>query len=1041
MRRFPGLLVIFSFCATAQEVSPKLFDGLQWRLIGPFRGGRAVAASGVPDGGSTFYFGSVDGGIWKTSDAGTVWTPVFDNQPVASIGALAVAASNPQVIYAGTGESDIRSDLASGDGVYKSTDAGKTWKNIGLRDTRQISRIVVSPRDPNVVFVAALGHAYAPSEERGVFVSTNGGETWQKVLDRGPKVGAADLAMATDEPRILFAAMWEAHRPPWSVYAPLGGPGSGLFRSTDSGKTWQQLTGRGLPAGEWGRIGVAMAGGTHGRRIYVAIDAKDAGLYRSDDGGDTWTRVNSDSRITSRAWYFSSITADPNDPDILYIPNVALYKLSNGGQTLSIVRGAPGGDDYHQLWIDPSNSAHMVLATDQGTTASLDAGATWSTWYNQPTAQFYHVVTDTASPYHIYGAQQDSGTAATTSRTDHGQIDGRDWFSVGGSESGYIAPDPKDPNIFYISGTYGSVDRFDRRTSQSQNVAPWPMSGFGLDLSKRKYRDPWTPVLVFSPAQPNALYLGTQFVMRTLDGGLHWQTISPDLTGAKKDTTNSQEALSVDNAKDRGYGIVYTIAPSPLSSMEIWAGSDTGLIHLTRDAGKTWLNITPEGLSTWSKITHIEVSHFVRGEAYAAIDRHRLDDMHPYLFRTRDFGKTWKPIIEGISDHAFLNAVREDPQHKGLLFGATEFGVYVSFNDGDLWLPLQLNLPVTSVRDLAIHGDDLVIATHGRSFWILDDITLLRQIGENVAGSDAWLYKPARATRSTSDNFLGTPLPPEEPQAQNPPRGAYLDYYLRNDVSGEIKLEILDARGQLVRRYSSRDQPAKPPANVAIAPRWFPQPQELSEKAGMHRFVWDLRYGRAGDETEFDEEEGAQRWPGPLVIPGIYKVKLTVNGGEFVQPLEVRMDPRSQATNAELLAQFHWAQRVTGDLSAARKAARQIHALQMQLNKTKTGLGETQKALLDAVTAANRNMAEILTGSAQETESSLQAVTRALTTTFSALENADRTPPSQVISLYQETTKTLKARLADWEVWQQRNLGALNQQLTQAGLAPIQISQ
>ncbi len=1042
MRRLFGWLLIFSFCCTAQEVSPNLFNGLHWRLIGPFRGGRAVAVSGVPNGGSTFYFGSVDGGIWKTDDAGTVWTPVFDNQPVASIGALAVAPSDSNIIYAGTGESDIRSDLASGDGVYKSLDGGKTWKNIGLRDTRQISRIVVNPRDPNVVFVAALGHAYAPNDERGVFLSMDGGESWQKVLDRGPSVGAADLAMAIDQPQVLFAAMWEAHRPPWSTYAPLGGPGSGLFRSTDNGKSWQQLTGHGLPGGEWGRAGIAVAGRTKGKRIYAAIDAKDAGLYRSDDGGDTWTRVNSDARITSRAWYFSSITADPNDADVLYIPNVALYKLSNGGETLSIVRGAPGGDDYHQLWIDPSNSSHMVLATDQGTTVSLNGGATWSTWYNQPTAQFYHVITDNEFPYHVYGAQQDSGTAATASRTDHGQIDGRDWFSVSGSESGYIAPDPKDPNIFYVSGTYGSVDRFDRRTSQSQNIAPWPMSGFSLDISKSKYRDPWTPVLVFSPAQPNALYLGTQFVMKTLDGGLHWQTISPDLTGASKDAESKpQGPVTINNAKERGYGLVYTIAPSPLSSAEIWAGTDTGLIHLTRDAGRTWSNITPEGLSAWSKITHIEVSHFTRGEAYAAVDRHRLDDMRPYLLRTRDFGKTWKPIITGIADHAFLNAIREDPKHKGLLFAGTEFGVYVSFNDGDLWLPLQLNLPVTSVRDLVIHGDDLVIATHGRSFWILDDITPLRQIGENVASVDAWLYKPATAIRMTSDSFPGTPVPPEEPQAQNPPRGAYLDYYLRDNASGEITLEILDARGKTIRRFSSGDKPIKPPANVPIAPRWFPKPQELSEEAGMHRFVWDLRYGRTGETTEFDEEEGAQRWLGPLVLPGTYKVKLTINGRESVQPLEVRMDPRSRATNAELLAQFQWAQRVFVDMVAARKAAAELHELQTQLGKVKASLGEDKKSLLDAIAAVNQKSGDILTGGTQGSEYGLQAASRALTTTLSALENADRMPPSQVIALYQETGKTLNARLAEWNALKETALPGLNQQLQDVGIAQIPTSQ
>ncbi|MGI8962671.1 MAG: WD40/YVTN/BNR-like repeat-containing protein [Bryobacteraceae bacterium] len=1009
-----GRCLIFLFCISlnGQSISPDLFSGLKWRLIGPFRGGRAIAVSGVPGAGRTFYFGAVDGGIWKTTDAGTVWTPIFDTQPVASIGALEVAPSNPKILYAGTGETDIRSDLATGDGVYKSTDSGRTWKNIGLGDTRQISRIVVDPTNPNIVLVAALGHAYAGNDERGVFLSTNGGETWEKTLNRGPQIGAADLAIAMDEPHLVFAAMWNAHRPPWITYAPNSGPGSGLYRSTDGGKTWKQLNGQGLPEGEWGRVGVAVTRGTRGKRIYATIDAKKGGLFRSDDSGDTWTRVNTDPRITSRAWYFSSITADPNDPDVVYIPNVAFYRLSDGGKTLSIVRGAPGGDDYHQVWIDPENSLHMVLATDQGTTITLNGGQTWSTWYNQPTAQFYHVITDNAFPYHVYGTQQDSGTAAIPSRTDHGQIDSRDWFSVGGSESGYIAPDPKDPNIIYVAGTYGEVSRFDRRMMQSQNIAPWPTSGFSLDAGLRKYRDPWTPVIVFSPLQHNALYLGTQYVMKTLDGGLHWQKISPDLTGdSRSDIHAKPEApVTVENAKHLGYGVVYTISPSPLNSAEIWAGSDTGLVHLTRNAGKAWSNVTPGGLSDWSKITHIEVSHFTPGEAYVAVDRHRLDDMQPYLFRTRDYGKTWTPIAEGIASHAFLNVVREDPKRKGLLFAGTEFGVYVSFDEGDRWQPLQLNLPVTSVRDLVIHDSDLVIATHGRSFWALDDIAPLRQISHDVASVDYWLFKPDRATRITNDVFLGTPLPPEEPQAQNPAPGAYLDYYLREPPAGEIVLEILDLHGKVVQRFSSRDKPPIPPANLAIAPRWLPKAQQLTGKAGMHRFVWDLRCAAIRDDTSGDEidSEGGPAWRAPLVLPGTYKVKLTVNGRQLIQPLVVVMDPRSQATTADLIQQFQWAQRAFADMIRARKTAAEVDAVEKQVHDRTPKLDEKQKASLAAVTEGLRS-----------------AVT-GLTSALNAVESADRRPPAQVIALYLESAKALKATLADWEALKRVTLTGQN---------------
>ena len=904
-----ALIAAVCFALNAQPLSPHLFNGLEWRLIGPFRGGRAVAVSGVPGGGATFYFGAVDGGIWKTEDAGTIWSPVFDGQPIASIGAIAVSPSDPNLIYAGTGESDIRSDLASGNGVYKSSDGGKTWRNVGLPETRQISRIVVDPHNPQIVFVAALGHAYGPNPDRGIFRSKDGGETWQKVLYKNPGTGAAHLALATRKPNMLFATLWNAHRPPWSAYGPLETSGSGLFRSLDGGTSWTELTGNGLPSGQWGRSAVSIS--ADGQRVYVLIDAKDAGLYRSDDGGESWTRVNNDPRLTGRAWYFSSITIDPNDPDILYVPNVAFYKLSGGGRELSIVRGAPGGDDYHQVWIDPADSRHMVLATDQGTTVSLNGGATWSTWYNQPTAQLYHVTTDNDFPYHVYGAQQDSGTAAMPSRTDHGEIDARDFFTVGGSESGYIAPDPQDPDIFYISGTYGTLVRFNRKLMQSQNIAPSaaPQS-FNTPIHEHEYRDPWTPVVVFSPAQPNALYYGTQYVMRTLDGGMHWQKISPDLT-----ITNSKP--------DRG--VVNTIAPSPLNANEIWAGSDTGLIHVTRDGAKTWTNVTPPGVSEWSRISLIEPSHFAPGEAYAAVDRHRLDDQRPYIFRTRDYGKSWQSITAGIAENAFVYCVREDPKRRGLLYAGTELGVYVSFDGGDHWQSLQLNLPVTSVRDLVVHGDDLVAATHGRSFWILDNIAPLREAAAKAETTSAILYTPITAYRVKHDLFLGTPLPPEEPQAQNPPEGAYIDYYLP-EAASEITLDILDATGQLVRHYSSSDQPVPPPQSPAIAERWMPKPQRLSNAPGMHRFIWDLRYGHPREVTIDDPEgTGIESWIGPLIVPGKYKARLTVNGRSLVQPFDVKLDPRCTTSQADLVTQFQWAQRAFDDLIATRLQIRELH--------------------------------------------------------------------------------------------------------------------
>ncbi len=704
-RSFITLFLLLAISAVAQSVPPELTNGLKWRLIGPFRGGRAVAVAGVPGDSTTFYFGAVNGGVWTTTDAGTVWTPIFDSQPVGSIGAIAVAPSDPKTIYAGTGESDIRSDLSSGNGVYKSNDGGVTWAHIGLEDTRQISRIVVDPQDPNVVYVGALGHAYGANEQRGVYKSNDGGTHWTKVLDVGSEIGISALAICSNKPQLLFAGTWNSHRPPWSTYAPVDGPGGGLYRSQDSGKTWSRLNGSGLPEGDWGRVGVDVA--PDGKRVYALIQAKKAGLYRSDDGGETWTLENADPRLTSRAWYFNSITIDPQNPDVIYIPNVALYRSEDGGKTISIVRGAPGGDDYHQIWIDPRNSASMVLGTDQGTTVSLDRGKTWSTWYNQPTAQLYHVITDNQFPYVVYGAQQDSGSAAVLSRTDHGQITPRDWFPAGASESGYMAPDPKDPNIIYLTESYGGVSRYNRRTGLSQDVTPWPMPAFGSEINHRKYRDPWTPVLIFSPSDSTTLYLGTQYVMKTVDGGLHWLTISPDLTGSRQHSGEKTEGpTTIENAKQRGYGVVFTIAPSALNRDTIWAGSDTGLIHLTRDGGKTWKDVTPAGLTAWSKISLIEASHFDPAVAYAAVDRSRLDDRAPYLYRTRDFGATWQLITKGIAVDSFLRAIRQDTESKSLLFAATELGVYVSFDDGDDWQPLQLNLPVTSVRDLTIHGED-----------------------------------------------------------------------------------------------------------------------------------------------------------------------------------------------------------------------------------------------------------------------------------------------------------------------------------------------
>ncbi len=1023
--------------AAAQSVSPRLFNDMKWRLIGPFRAGRAVAAGGIPGDGTTFYFGAVDGGVWKTTNAGTTWKPIFDGQPVASIGALAVSPSNPRVIYVGTGESDIRSNLASGNGVYKSTDAGETWKFIGLGDTRQISRIAIDPTDPETLYVGALGHAYGPNPERGVFKSTDGGAHWKHVLDKGSELGVADLALAAGNPKLLFASLWNAHRPPWSTYAPIVGPGSGIYRSVDGGESWQPTIGHGLPGGKWGRSGVAVS--PDGRRVYALIEAEHSGLYVSKDGGESWMLASADPRLTSRAWYFSRITVDPSDPDTIYIPNIALMGSTDGGKTINVVRGAPGGDDYHEIWVDPKDGSRLLLATDQGTTVSLDRGKSWSTWYNQPTAQMYHVTTDDRFPYTVYGSQQDSGGAAVPSRTDHGQITPRDWFPASGSESGYVAVDPKDPDLLYVSGGFGTVVRFDKRRSLSQDITPWPVPVFGTEIAERRYRDPWTPPLVFSPVDKTTLYLGTQYVMKTTDGGLHWKEISPDLTGGaaaaitrsaiseggNPSAGNSAVAEKTDgptpeNAVARGYGTLATVAPSYIDNKTIWAGSDTGILSLTRDGGVSWQTVTPPGVAPWSRVSMIEPSHSDPAAAYVAVERHRMDDQAPYLYATSDFGKSWRSITTGIAATAFLNVVREDPRQKGLLYAGTEFGMYVSFNDGGQWQPLQLNLPVTSIRDLVIHGDDLVVATHGRSFWILDDITPLRQAAVHAADRSPFVYEPANAIRVDNDGFPGTPLPPEEPTAENPPNGAVLDYDLPS-ASHALELNIYDSAHKLVRRVSSA-MPAKADhMALPIADRWFPVPQRLDTSPGHHRFVWNLAWGTSGvaDSDEPDDGEGGVPH-GPRVAPGTYTVELLDDGKLLsTQKLLVIMDPRSPATGDELREGFETSFRIFQDSLESRRALAEIGSVRDQLAKRHAVKPEIQSQATELVAA----MLAITSGSGKDL--GLDQANMELTSALNVAESSDRAVPSQALAVYAEAHEAVSRRLKEWAALKQGSFATI----------------
>lgn len=1020
--------------AFAQRITPADYGAMKWRLIGPFRGGRALAVSGVTDNPNVYYFGSVDGGVWKTTDGGRVWRPLWTHEDVASIGALAVSPSDPKVIYAGTGEADMRSDISFGDGVYKSTDGGKTWKNIGLRATRHIGKILIAPRDPNIILVAALGRAYGPNPERGVYRSTDGGATWQKVLYKDENTGAIDLCFNPRNPQVVYAAMWNARRPPWSTYPPDEGPGSGLYKSIDGGATWTELRGHGLPTVQMGRIGVAVSYTQGGNVVYALIQAgKQSGLYRSDDGGGSWLRVSSDPRITERDWYFGHVTVDPHDPNVVYVPDVALYRSEDGGKTFVPLKGAPGGDDYHTLWIDPANSSRMILGSDQGTVISVDGGETWTTWYNQPTAQFYHVAVDHQFPFRVYGGQQDSGSASVPSRSDYGQISYRDWYSVAAGESGYVAPDPLDPDVVYGGDNYGTLWRFDNRTGQAQDISPCPLPrSVANSIATQKCRFTWTSPLVFSPKNPHALFFGSQFVLETTDGGQSWRKISPDLT-----------VVPGAHPKEPPRGVVYTIAPSPVSEGEIWAGSDNGLLWLTTDGGQHWQNVSPPGLPSWSKISLIEASHFNAGIAYAAVDRHRVNDFKPYIYRTTDYGKTWTLITDGIGEPAYVHAVREDPVRQGLLYAGTETGVYVSFDNGGHWESLQLNLPTASIRDLAIQNNELAVATHGRSFWILDDVTPLRQLNQQVLNSDVYLFRPEIAIRVRRSVNHDTPLPRETPVGENPPAGAIIDYYLGSVPQATVKIEITDSHGRVIRAFASGAEARPLPKLLRFAYSWLPHPMPLAKNTGMNRFVWDLRYP---DPPALVHDysmgatiaNGTRRLPqGPLVVPGTYTVRLTIGTHSYDQPLVVRMDPRVSTSASDLGRQLNLAMRIWQGLSQNHDAYTEIKSLEPQLKTVKANLAGNRRARLtvSSLEALGRKAAGIEAGSGAA--EGLAELNEELATLETAVESADTAPTTQLIAVTDEKLTALKARLSDWDELKSKTLPALNEQLRNYRIVPL----
>ena len=1044
-----GFLLLISLThapeALAQPVDPTLYQSLQWRMIGPFRASRTVGAMGVPDQPNVFYIGINNGGVWKTNDYGRTWRPIFDDAPTGSVGDLAVSPSHPNVLYIGSGEGLHRPDLGVGDGIFKSTDGGATWAHVGLSDVQQVGRLIVHPIDPDVVFVAGLGHPYGPNEERGVFRTTDGGTTWEKVLYIDQNTGAIQVEFDPTNPDVVFADLWEHREGPWEN-ARFSGPNSGLYKSTDGGTTWRRLT-EGLPTARQGlgRIGVGIAP-SDPNRMYATVDAREnGGIYRSDDAGESWRRIHTDRRLWGRGGDFGEIRVHPENPDVVYVGNIASYRSDDGGMTWTSLKGAPGGDDYHRIWINPKQPDIMLFATDQGAAITVNAGQTWSSWYNQPTAQLYHVSTDNQFPYYVYGGQQESGAIAVASRGNGGQISFRDWHGVGADEYAYVAPDPLNPNIVYG----GRVMRFDRTTGQAQNVAPEA-------VRSGQYRILRTMPLLFSPVEPQTLFFATNVLFKTTTGGRRWEIISPDLSREQPAVPASiGDFRTPDLETMPRRGVIYAVAPSPLDANLIWAGTDDGLIHITRDGGQTWQDVTPPGLTAWSKISILDAGHFDAGTAYAAVNRIRLDDMRPHIYRTHDGGATWQAITNGLPEHGPVNVVREDPKQPGLLFAGTERAVYVSFNDGDHWQPLRLNMAPSSVRDLVIHDDDVVAGTHGRSIWILDNITPLRQM-DAAAASEAFLFAPQTATRVRWNMFSDTPLPPEEPTGQNPPDGAIIDYYLKTAAS-EVTLEILDGQGTVVRRFSGNDEPERLDSTLLPHPTYWIRPaQVLSAEAGMQRFVWDLRYAPPeGARRSYAIAAVYRTTPssplGPWVHPGRYTVRLDVDGQRFEQPLTVRLDPRVEIAPEALQQQF--------DLSmVCYDAYRQVHTAREEVRAVRAqvqALLETEMpAALTQALAALDEAAGVVEGSGtpgapdllygsvyaappgRETMAGLQQILLYL---IELLQGADAQPTRQAVAAVEDQQQVLQDVLGRWRALQVGALRSVNEQLSAAGLETVEV--
>jgi photosystem II stability/assembly factor-like uncharacterized protein len=995
----PWLLLLAATAASAATYDPKLFQELRWRSVGPHRGGRTKSAAGVARQPNVFYIGVCNGGVWKSTDYGRTWSPIFDDQPTGSIGALAVAPSNPDIIYVGSGEGLQRPDLSTGDGVYKSTDAGKTWTHLGLRDGQQIPQIAVDPRNPDKLFVAVLGHPYGPNADRGLYRSTDGGQSFQKVIGKDENVGASDVAIDPSNPDIVYAALWEARQGPWENSA-WTGSGGAILKSTDGGSTWKPAM-QGIPDG-FIQANLAIAPGNP-KRLYASVAAGGGiAIYRSDDAGDHWARATDDQRPAGRigGGDLSVPIVDPKNPDIVYVTSTVAWKSIDGGKTWTGFRGAPGGDDYQRMWINPEHPEIILLVSDQGAIVSANGGETWSSWYNQPTAQMYHVNADNAFPYSVCSGQQESGSACVLSRGNDGQITFREWHPVGVEEYGYAVPDPLDANIIYG----GKITRFDRRTGQVANIMPKPVRPADMRTLR-------TAPVVFSQADPHVLFFGTNTLWKTANGGNSWQQVSPDLT-----RKTWEQPASIGKYRDQPTaapaqnGVIYAIAPSPLDINRIWAGTDDGLVHTTLDGGLHWKDVTPPQLGPWMKVSILDAGHFDALTAYAAINTLRLDDMRPHILRTHDGGKTWTEIVKGIPDGAPVDAVREDPKRKGLLFAGTEREVYVSFDDGDNWQSLRLNMPAGSVRDIIVHDDDLIAATHGRGFWILDDITPLRQITDTVAAAPAFLFKPETAVRVRWNMNTDTPLPPDEPASKNPPDGAILNYYLGAAASGPVKLEILDAAGVVIRSYSSSDPEPPVDPNLPVPTYWVRPPHSLPATPGMHRYTWDMHYtplpgggGRGGGLPIAAIVHDTAAPPNSIwAAPGRYTVRLTVDGKSYTQPLILKMDPRVKTPALGLQQQFTLSKALYDDVVAAQKALAEIRGLR------------SQDPRVTALAGAGGGGGRGGRGAVAAGPDSLNSVAAALGGLMQTLQAADVTPTTQLVAAVTERRAALGRLLARW---------------------------